>query len=76
MRHWYNFIDIMRNTDNPFMRYAKMYALSFSSAVVPTLVLAEFIPGFSTLAKHKGIMSGNFHNPTVFFEGARYHITK
>jgi hypothetical protein len=61
----------MRNTEAPLMRYAKMYILSFSSAVIPTLILAEFIPGFSTLAKHKGIMATNFHNPRIFIDGAK-----
>jgi len=61
----------MRNNEAPLLRYSKIYLYSFVSAVIPTVALAEFIPGYSTLAKHKGIMASNFHTPRLFWDGMK-----
>jgi len=64
-------MDVIRNTDAPLMRYSKIYLTSFAAAIIPTIALAEFLPGFSTLARHKGTMATNFHSPKMFWDGLK-----
>lgn len=66
MRHWDNFVDIIRNIDAPLIKYSKVFAMSGFASVLPVAFLAEFFPNFSSLAKHKAVMSTNFHNPILF----------